>query len=98
LGDSDSDAGELVLGGTDPNHYIGDFQYVPLKNQTYWEVELNQMKVGEDYYIPIGTSQSAIVDSGTSLLTGPSAAIAQIASRMGAKKIIKGEYIESCTY
>ena len=63
LGDSNSDFGELVLGGTDPNHYIGDFSYVPLTNQTYWEIGLNQVKVGHDTYIPIGTTQRAIVVS-----------------------------------
>lgn len=38
-----------------------------------------------------------IQDSGTSLLTGPSDAIAKIADMLGAKKVIKGEYMVPCS-
>ena len=33
--------GELVLGGTDPNHYFGTFTYVPLTSETYWEFHMD---------------------------------------------------------
>ena len=35
------DGGELVLGGTDPKHYFGNFTYVPLTSETYWEFHMN---------------------------------------------------------
>lgn len=65
LGDSNSDKGELVLGGTDPDHYTGEFAYVPLQHETYWEIELNQVTVGKTTFIKAGTTQSAIVVSTT---------------------------------
>ena len=40
---------------------------------------------------------SAIVDSGTSLLTGPSADVKKIAKAIGAKQFIAGEYLVDCT-
>ena len=33
--------GELLLGGTDPNHIVGSLSYVPLSNQTYWEFKMD---------------------------------------------------------
>jgi hypothetical protein len=91
-----SDAGELVFGGTDPAHYTGDFSYVPLKAATYWEITLDQFTVGSNTFIPTG-GQNAIVDSGTSLLTGPSEVVAQIAASVGAKELIPGEYMVACS-
>ena len=63
LGDSNADKGELLLGGTDPDHYSGEFSYVPLQHETYWEIELSQVTVGKTNFIPLDTSQSAIVVS-----------------------------------
>jgi hypothetical protein len=38
--------GELVLGGVDPNHYTGDFVYVPLSQKTYWRFSVDSLGVG----------------------------------------------------
>jgi cathepsin D len=70
--DSDSAGGELVLGGTDPSRYTGDFMYAPLTSDTYWQFDMADIQVG-------GTSMGfcnsgpcrAICDSGTSLIVGP---------------------------
>ena len=34
--------GELLLGGTDPNHYTGDLKFVKLSEETYWQFEMDQ--------------------------------------------------------
>jgi hypothetical protein len=96
LGNADAEAGELVIGGTDPNHYTGSFNYVPLKAQTYWEITLDAFNVGTTNYVPTG-GQNAIVDSGTSLLTGPSTVVAALAKQIGAKELgTTGEYLLNC--
>ena len=41
-----SNGGELVLGGTDPNHYVGSLVYVPVSSATYWQFKMDQVTVG----------------------------------------------------
>ena len=33
--------GELLLGGTDPNHFAGNLTYVPLSAETYWQFKMD---------------------------------------------------------
>ena len=34
----DSDhGGEIVFGGSDPNHYVGNITYIPISKQGYWQ-------------------------------------------------------------
>ena len=86
---------ELVMGGSDPAHYTGDITYVPLKATTYWEITLDAMNVAGTSFIAAG-GNNAIVDSGTSILTGPSATVKEIATSIGAEEIIAGEYMVAC--
>mmetsp|Transcript_26294 Transcript_26294/g.85085 ORF Transcript_26294/g.85085 Transcript_26294/m.85085 type:complete len:396 (-) Transcript_26294:492-1679(-) len=86
--------GELVFGGVDPAHYVGDFFYVPLSSTTYWQVTLDDLQVGDT---SMTGATKAIIDSGTSLLTGPSAEVAKIAKAIGAKALGNtGEYLIDC--
>jgi len=85
--------GELVIGGVDPKHFIGEISYVPLKSATYWALELESMKVGDASVTSITT---AIIDSGTSLLAGPVEEVKAIAEKIGAKKFVSGEYTVDC--
>jgi len=95
LGNSDKDAGELVLGGSDPAHYSGSLTWVPLKSATYWEITMGGLTVAGTSY---GANNNAIVDSGTSLLTGPSADVKKIAKQLGAREYLNtGEYLVSCS-
>lgn len=97
LGNSFTDKGELVLGGTDPAHYTGDITWVNLLAATYWEITLGGLSVGGTTYSDAAGAK-AIVDSGTSILTGPSTVVAQIAAQIGAKEVIEGEYMVACKY
>ena len=81
--------GELLLGGVDEAHYSGDFHYVPLTNETYWEFAMDGVAVGADKYCVGGCK--AIADSGTSLLAGPKAAVQQINQAIGAVGVFEGE-------
>jgi hypothetical protein len=46
----------------------------------------------------VTSTTKAIVDSGTSLITGPSADVALLADSVGAKPFIEGEYLMRCNY
>jgi len=80
--------GELVFGGVDPDHYTGDFTYVPLTNKTYWEFQMDSLSIGSDSYC---SDCRAIADSGTSLLAGPTAEIKKINDKIGAVGVIEAQ-------
>jgi len=85
--------GELVLGGVDDAKYTGEFAYVPLSDKSYWEVALDSLSVSG---ANMTTAAKAIVDSGTSLLAGPTTDVEAIAKAVGAKAIVAGEYTIDC--
>lgn len=86
--------GELLFGGVDQKHYTGDFSFVPLTSETYWQVKLDGVKLGD---LVLSDTDKAIVDSGTSLLAGPSTDIQQIATKLGAKSVLGKEWIVDCS-
>merc|ERR1719188_116447 len=85
--------GELVFGGIDQKHYTGDLVDVPLSSETYWEVSMDTMKFGST---SVATAQKAIIDSGTSLLAGPKAAVDALAKQAGATSIMGKEFVIDC--
>lgn len=95
LGNSDDEAGELMFGGMNADHYSGDITWVNLLASTYWEITLGGLNIDGKSYV---TDAKAIVDSGTSILTGPTEIVASIAASIGAKEIIAGEYMVGCNY
>lgn len=86
--------GELVFGGVDKKHYTGDFNFVPLSSESYWEIALDGVKLGSD---SVSSTKSAIVDSGTSLLAGPTAEIKAIAEKLGATSVLGKEWTVDCS-
>jgi len=80
--------GTLMIGGTDKSHYTGDFTYVPLKSEDYWRIALDDLKINGK---SMTATKTAIVDSGTSLLAGPSAEVAKIGALLGATSIAGGK-------
>lgn len=91
----DNGPGELTFGGYDSAKFEGDLNYVKLDAATYWQITLVAIKSGE-YHKEADDKITAIVDSGTSLITGPKAEISKLASAVGAKANIMGEYTIDC--
>jgi len=85
LGKEDGQPGELMIGGIDQSKYTGSLQYVPLSNETYWALSLTDMTVNGGSFT---TAKRAIVDSGTSLLAGPTKDVDAFAAKIGAHKSI----------
>jgi len=102
LGSGGAD-GELVLGGVDPAHYSGDFTYTPVIESApgkvgYWAIAMDDIQIGGQSMTSV---RKAIVDSGTSLLAVPTADIAKIAAKVGAKQLssippLNREYTIDC--
>jgi phytepsin len=74
--DSDaSSGGELVFGGVDPNHYKGNHTYVPVSSKGYWQFNMGDLLIDGHSTGFCANGCAAIVDSGTSLLAGPTVCI-----------------------
>ncbi|XP_063292796.1 cathepsin D-like [Pelobates fuscus] len=87
--------GELLLGGTDPKYYTGDFHYLNVTRMAYWQIKADEIKVGSQLTLCKGGCQ-AIVDTGTSLMTGPSEEIRALHRAIGAIPLFNGEYMILC--
>ncbi|XP_038612364.1 cathepsin E-like [Tachyglossus aculeatus] len=91
----DGSGGELVLGGIDHSLYTGSIHWVPLTEKSYWQIRLHNVKIqGRVAFCEHGCE--AIVDSGTSLITGPPAQIRRLQEHIGATPSPSGEYAVDC--
>merc|ERR1712227_938727 len=85
----DSLGGELILGGSDPLFYEGEMTYVPVQREGYWEIAMDGMKVGDDT-VGCDGGCTAIVDTGSSLMVGPTAETNAINKMIGGVELIPG--------
>ncbi|KAL5138604.1 Aspartic proteinase oryzasin-1 [Glycine soja] len=85
------DGGELIFGGIDPKHFKGDHIYVPVTKKGYWQIEMGDFFIGG---LSTGVCEggcAAIVDSGTSLLAGPTTVVTEINHAIGAEGVLSVE-------
>ncbi len=94
LSNGDGTKGELMFGGYNPNHFTGPISWIPLSQETYWEVQLTSLTLGGK---SITTATKAVLDTGTSLMVGPSAEVAAFAASVGAQPMGNGAYTIPCT-
>lgn len=95
LSETSGSPGELSLGGVDPTKFSGEIVYVPVTSKTYWETKLDSITISGS---SISTTQKAIVDSGTSLLAGPTDEVAKLATASGCHtKLPTGQYSCLCS-
>jgi len=74
-----ADGSALVLGGANPNYYVGDMKNYTLSSATYWLIDLNGITInGENI-----AAQKGILDTGTSLIVGDPVVINKINSMIG---------------
>lgn len=91
---SKEDGGELLLGGSDPSKYQGDFVYVDVSQQGYWEFVMDGLVIEDEDFCAGGCN--AIADSGTSLIAGPTEEVKKLQAKIGATPFINGEYTIDC--
>ncbi|CAO2636828.1 Cathepsin E [Lemmus lemmus] len=78
-----SSGSELTFGGYDPSHFSGSLNWIPVTKQGYWQIALDGIQVG-DTVMFCSEGCQAIVDTGTSLVTGPSHKIKELQEAIGA--------------
>jgi len=76
----------LTLGGTDSRFYTGAFTYTPVLQQSYWLIGVDDLKLnGQTTGACKGLFSSQcymVVDTGTSVITGPSSKINPIIAKI----------------
>lgn len=79
-----SNGSALVLGGVNTKYYTGDFKYYPLSMTLYWGIAIDDIVFN-------GTSYKTgnilgIVDTGTSVIVGPTKVVDQMTKAFGTGK------------
>ncbi|XP_020577498.1 aspartic proteinase oryzasin-1-like [Phalaenopsis equestris] len=88
---NDGDGGEVVFGGSDPNHYEGEHTYVPVTQKGYWQFDMGDVLIGGQTTGFCSGGCAAIADSGTSLIAGPTVIIAEINHKIGGTGVVSQE-------
>uniref|UniRef100_A0A8C9A9H1 pepsin A n=1 Tax=Prolemur simus TaxID=1328070 RepID=A0A8C9A9H1_PROSS len=94
---SNDDSGSVVIfGGIDSSYYSGELKWVPVSYEGYWQITVDSITMDGET-IACSDGCQAIVDTGTSLLTGPTSAISNIQSDIGASEDSEGLMVVSCS-
>ncbi|CAM5149368.1 unnamed protein product [Natator depressus] len=83
LSSNDQTGSFVMFGGIDSSYYSGSLNWIPLSSETYWEITMDRVTMNGETIACSGGCQ-AIIDTGTSLLAGPSSGISNINSYIGA--------------
>ncbi|XP_029283853.1 cathepsin E-like [Cottoperca gobio] len=87
--------GELLLGGTDEALYSGPINWLPVTVRGYWQIKMDSVAVqGVSSFCPHGCQ--AIIDTGTTLIAGPTKDILSLQQLIGATPTTIGEFIIDC--
>nr|XP_020470274.1 pepsin A-like [Monopterus albus] len=93
---SNSEQGsEVVFGGVDSNHYTGQITWIPLTSATYWQIKMDSVTINGQTVACSGGCQ-AIIDTGTSLIVGPTSDINNMNSWVGATTDQYGDASVNC--
>lgn len=87
----EEEGGEIVFGGVDPDHFKGEHTYVPVTQKGYWQFDMGDVLVDGKSTGFCAGGCSAIADSGTSLLAGPTTIITQLNQAIGASGVVSQE-------
>jgi len=64
---------QIILGEPKPNHYIGELNWHAVSEESYWQVEMDDIYIDNS---PINICPKGpcklVIDTGTSIMTGPS--------------------------
>uniref|UniRef100_A0A2K5EK12 Peptidase A1 domain-containing protein n=1 Tax=Aotus nancymaae TaxID=37293 RepID=A0A2K5EK12_AOTNA len=94
---SNDESGSVVMfGGVDSSYYTGSLNWVPVSVEGYWQITVDSITMNGEA-IACADGCQAIVDTGTSLLSGPTSPIANIQSYIGASENSDGEMVVSCS-
>jgi len=83
----------IIFGEPNPTMYVGEISWIPVSKAFYWELMLVDIKIGGKRQYVCGKEENSrckvVVDTGTSLLTGPSEAVDKILTAIDLDKKLK---------
>ncbi|XP_062854426.1 pepsin A-like [Trichomycterus rosablanca] len=86
----------VMFGELDSSYYTGNIYWIPLSSETYYQVTMDSVTINGQTVACSGGCQ-AIVDTGTSLIVGPTSDISNINSWLGATTDQYGDSTVSCS-
>nr|KAF6291494.1 renin [Myotis myotis] len=87
--------GEIVLGGSDPQYYQGNFHYVSISKTGSWQIKMKGVSVRSSTLL-CEEGCMAVVDTGASYISGPTSSLRLLMETLGAKELSTDEYVVSC--
>jgi len=93
--------GEIAWGGVNQERFVGEypdaFNWHPVTRRAYWEIDIGSIDVIDlDVVEACPNGCTAIVDSGTSLITGPTRMTDRINKAIGAIEFVAGQWLVVC--
>ncbi|KAH9929570.1 acid protease [Epithele typhae] len=93
----EQDGGVMTLGGTNSTLFTGDIEFNSLtsvsSSPTFWMLEMTSATVnGKSVSIPTGSNALSAIDTGTTLIGGPSDAVTAIWQTVDGAKALTGQF------
>ncbi|KAJ8393543.1 hypothetical protein AAFF_G00060160 [Aldrovandia affinis] len=85
----------VTFGGYESNYFTGQVNWVPVTSQGYWQIAIENVMVNGQV-VACAQGCQGIVDSGTSLIAGPSSEISIIQQQIGASANSYNQYTINC--
>ncbi|CAD7670228.1 unnamed protein product [Nyctereutes procyonoides] len=95
LSKKEEEGSVVMFGGVDHSYYRGDLNWVPVSKPFYWQLSMDSISMNGAVIACSGGCE-AIIDTGTSLLIGPSSVVLNIQKIINAKQSYSGEYMIDC--
>ncbi|KAM5202695.1 renin isoform 1-T1 [Hipposideros larvatus] len=87
--------GEIVLGGSDPQYYQGNFHYVSISKTGSWQIKMKGVSVRSTTLL-CEEGCMVVVDTGASYISGPTSSLRLLMETLGAKELSTDEYVVNC--
>ncbi|NP_001003194.1 renin isoform X1 [Canis lupus baileyi] len=87
--------GEVVLGGSDPQYYQGNFHYVSISKTGSWQIKMKGVSVRSATLV-CEEGCMVVVDTGASYISGPTSSLRLLMDTLGAQELSTNEYVVNC--
>eukprot|EP00095_Tigriopus_kingsejongensis_P002765 maker-scaffold845_size89356-snap-gene-0.17 protein:Tk02765 transcript:maker-scaffold845_size89356-snap-gene-0.17-mRNA-1 annotation:"cathepsin d" len=87
---TEENGGVMVLGGSDPSLYTGEFQYIDVEGEDYWKIPMDGFSMADSDVTGCEGGCLTVIDTGTSLNLGPADVCKAINERIGGIEVLPG--------